>query len=90
VTAVTGPSLLQSAAALGAALAVNAARRAAIALASYLAAGLLLAASLSFLTFSAYRAISLALGDIYAALIVGSAYLVAALIVLVILCFKGR
>ena len=83
-------SLLQSAVAIGTALAMNAARRAAFALAGYAAAGLLLAASLSFLTFSAYRAITAAIGDVYASLLVGSAYFVAALIMLLVLSWKSR
>ena len=84
------PSLLQSAIALGSALAMNAARRAAITLMGYLAAGLLLAASLSFLTYSAYRAIASTIGDIYAALLIGTAYFVAALITLLVLSFRNR
>jgi hypothetical protein len=81
---------LQSAVAIGAALAMNAARRVAATLAGYLAAGILLAASLAFLTLSAYRAIGEAIGDVYAGLLVGSAYLVAALVVLVVLGFRSR
>jgi hypothetical protein len=84
------PSLVQSAVAVGAALAMNAVRRAAATLAGYLAAGLLLAASLGFLTLSAYRAIADTIGEIYAALIVGSGYLVASLIVLLALSFRSR
>jgi hypothetical protein len=86
----TTSPLLQSAIAIGSALAMNAARRAAATLAGYLAAGLLLAASLVFLTLSAYRAIADAIGDVYAGLLVGSAYFVAALVVLVVLGFRGR
>jgi hypothetical protein len=86
----TTPPFLQSAIAIGAALAMNAVRRAAATLAGYLAAGLLLAASLVFLTLSAYHAIAQAIGEIYAGLLVGSAYLVAALIALVVLGFRGR
>jgi hypothetical protein len=86
----TTPSLVQSAVAVGAALAMTAVRRAAATLAGYLAAGLLLAASLAFLTLSAYRAIADAIGDVYSGLLVGSAYLVAALVVLVVLGFRGR
>jgi hypothetical protein len=69
---------------------MNAVRRAAAALAGYLAPGMLLAASLVFLTLSAYHAIALAIGKIYAALIVGSAYFVASLIALLALSFRSR
>ena len=86
----TGPTLLQSAVAVGAAVAMNAARRAATTLMGYALAGVLLAASLAFLTVSAYRAIANAIGDIYASLLVGLAYFVAALVVLVILGFRNR
>ena len=84
------PSLLQSAVAIGSALAMNAVRRAAIALAGYLAAGLFLVASLAFLTLSAYRAIAYAIGDVYAPLLLGTAYLVASLITLLVLSFRRR
>jgi hypothetical protein len=84
------PTLLQSAVAVGSALAMNAARRAAVAIMGYVVAGALLAASFIFLTVSAYRAIGNAIGDIYAGLLVGSAYFVAALVVLVILGFRNR
>jgi hypothetical protein len=69
---------------------MNAARRAAVTLAGYLAAILLLAASLSFLTLSAYRAITTAIGDVYAALLLGAAYFVASLIALLIVSLKSR
>ena len=88
--AMTNPSLLQSAIAFGAALAMNAARRAAVTLIGYLGAVLLLAASLSFLTYSAYRAIASAIGDIYAALLIGAAYFVAALVTLLVLSLRNR
>ena len=81
-------SLFQSAIAIGAALAMNAARRAAVTLAGYLAAGLLLVVSLAFLTLSGYRALGHSIGDVYAALIVGAAYLVAALVALLMLSFR--
>ena len=84
------PSLLQSAIAIGAALAMNAARRTAVTLAGYLAAGILLTASLVFLTLSAYRAIDYAIGDVYAALIVGAAYFMASLVALLVRSFRGR
>jgi hypothetical protein len=81
-------SIFQSAIAIGATLAMNAARRAAVTLAGYLAAGLLLAVSLAFLTLSGYRALGHSIGDVYAALIVGAAYLVAALIALLTLSLR--
>ena len=84
------PSMIQSALAIGAALAMNAARRAAITLAGYVLAGLFLVASLAFLTLSGYCALGQSLGDVYAALIVGAAYLVAALIALLALSFRSR
>lgn len=84
------PSLLQSAVAVGAALAMNAARRIAVTLTGYLAAGILLAASLAFLTLSGYRAIDHAIGDIYAALIVGTAYFVASLVALLVVSLRAR
>jgi hypothetical protein len=80
--------MFQSAIAIGAALAMNAARRAAATLAGYLVAGLLLVASLAFLTLSGYRALGHSIGDVYASLIVGAAYLVAALIALLALSFR--
>ena len=86
----TTSPLLQSAIAIGTALAMNAARRVAATLAGYLAAGVLLAGSLAFMTLSAYRAIGETIGDVYAGLLVGSAYLVAALVVLVVLGFRSR
>ncbi len=84
------PSLIESAIAIGAALAMNAARKAALTLAGYFAAGALLAASLAFLTLSAYRAIAHAIGDVYAALLIGTAYLVASLIAMLVVSFKSR
>ena len=86
----TGPSLLESAVALGAAFAMNAARRAALAFAGYLAAAVLLATSVAFLTFSAYRAVAGTIGDVYAALLMGTAYLIAALIALLVVSFRSR
>ena len=86
----TSSPLMQSAIAIGAALTMNAVRRAVATLAGYLAVGILLTASLVFLTLSAYHAITLAIGEIYASLIVGSAYLVASLIALLVLSFRSR
>jgi hypothetical protein len=86
----TTSSLLQSAAAIGAALATNAIRRAAATMVGYLAAGLLLAVSLCFLTFSAYHAIAQSAGEIFAALIIGCGYFVLSLMVLLVLGFRSR
>jgi hypothetical protein len=83
-------SLFQSVAAIGSLLVITAVRRAAIFLAGYLAAGLFLAVSLTFLTISAYRAIAGAIGDVYAGLLLGLAYLMASLITLLVLGIRRR
>lgn len=83
-------NLARSAALVGGALALDAARRAAVSLAGYLAVGLLMAVSLAFLTLSGYRAICLGLGDVYAALIVGCAYLMVSLITMLTLQMRRR
>ena len=79
------PGLVQSLVALGAALAINSARRAAVTLLGYLASALLLATSVVFLTLAGYRAISQSIGDVYAALVMGAVYLLLALIALLVL-----
>ena len=81
-------ALAKSVALYGAIAAANAGRRAAAVVAGYLVVAALFAASLCFLTFSGYRAISLALGSIYASLIVGCVFLVVGLTVALIL--QGR
>ena len=74
-------TLARTAALFGVTAALEAARRAAVTATSYLLVGMLLTVSLGFLTLSeGYRAILSALGDVYAALIIGCVYLVAALI----------
>lgn len=78
-------TLARSAVLVGAAMALDAARKAAVTVAGYLLVALFVALSLAFLTLSGYRAICLGLGDVYAALIVGCAYLMAALIAMLIL-----
>jgi hypothetical protein len=83
-------TLARSAALVGVALALDAARRAAITLAGYVTVGVLLTLSLVFLTLSGYRAIAAGMGDIYAALIVGVAYLVAALIAMLVVQMRRR
>ncbi|MDP1965523.1 MAG: hypothetical protein Q8K93_25360, partial [Reyranella sp.] len=64
----------------GVSAALEAAQRAAVTASSYLLVGMLLTVSLGFFTLSGYRALLSALGDVYAALIIGCVYLVAALI----------
>jgi hypothetical protein len=73
-------ALARSAATLGAGVLIASGRRLAATVAAYLLVGLLLAVSLAFLTLSAYRAIMVSVGDVYAPLIVGCFYLVAGLI----------
>jgi hypothetical protein len=83
-------ALVKSVALFGAVAAANAGRRLATTLAGYLLAGGLFAVSLCFLTLAGYRAISNALGDIYASLIIGCAYLVAGLVTLLVIQFRRR
>jgi hypothetical protein len=83
-------SVVKTVALFAAAAAANAGRRFAATLAGYLVAGGQLAASQCFLTLAGYRALSQALGDVYASLIVGSLYLVAGLATLLILQIKRR
>jgi hypothetical protein len=83
-------TLVKTVALFGAAAAANAGRRFAATLGGYLLAGGLFAASLCFLTLAGYRALSQALGDIYASLIVGCLYLVAGLVTLLVMQFKRR
>lgn len=63
----------------------NAGRRVAATVASYLVVAGLFGISLCFLTLSGYRALSMALGSIYASLIVGCVYLLVGLIVALVL-----
>jgi hypothetical protein len=83
-------TLARSAALFGVTAALEAARRAAVTAASYLLVGMLLTVSLGFLTLSGYRAILSALGDVYAALIIGCVYLVAALIAMLAVQMRRR
>ena len=83
-------ALVKSVALFGAVAAANAGRRLATTLAGYLLVGGLFAVSLCFLTLAGYRAIANALGDIYASLIVGCAYLVAGLVTLLVIQFRRR
>lgn len=70
--------------------AANAGRRVAAAAGGWLAVAGLLVASLCFLTVAALRALALALGDIYASLILGCAYLGATLFVALVLALRRR
>jgi hypothetical protein len=83
-------ALVKSVALFAAAAAANAGRRFATTLVGYLLAGGLFAVSLCFLTLAGYRAISDALGDVYASLIVGCVYLVAGLVALLVIQFRRR
>jgi hypothetical protein len=83
-------TVVKTAALFAAAAAANAGRSFAATLGGYLLASGLFAASLCFLTLAGYRALSQALGDIYASLIVGCLYLVAGLVTLLVLQFKRR
>ena len=83
-------ALAKSLALFGAAAAANAGRRAASIIAGYMLVVGLFAVSLCFLTLSGYRALSLAMGDIYASLIVGCVYLFLALIAALVLQARSR
>lgn len=83
-------ALVRSAATLGVSLLVASGRRLAASVVAYLIVGLLLAVSLAFLTLSAYRAIMVSVGDIYAPLIVGCFYLVAGLIAALVAQMRRR
>lgn len=84
------PLVVRSVTLIGAAMVANGARRAGATIAGYLAVALLLAVSLGFFTLSGYRAVALALGDIYACLLAGGAYLVLALLVIIVLQARRR
>jgi hypothetical protein len=83
-------TIVKTAALFAAAAAANAGRRFAATLAGYLITAGLFAVSMCFLTLAGYRALSQALGDIYASLIVGSIYLVAGLATLLIIQIRRR
>lgn len=82
--------LVKSLVLFGAVAAGNALRRAALMAGAYLAVAGLFGVSLCFLTLAGYRAISFAIGSVYASLIVGSIYLVIALITMLILQIRWR
>ena len=83
-------TIVKTVALFGAAAAASAGRRFAATLAGYLIAGGLLTVSLCFLTLAGYRALSQALGDVYASLIMGCIYLVFGLATLLIIQFRRR
>lgn len=83
-------AVVQALAAYGAVAAAKAGRQAGAAAASYLAVAALFTVSLCFLTLAGYGALSLAIGPIYAALIVGCVYFVGGLVALVILQTRRR
>ena len=83
-------ALIRSATTLGVSLLVASGRRFAATLVAYLLVGLLFAVSLAFLTLSAYRAIMVSIGDVYAPLIVGCVYLLAGLIAALVTQMRRR
>ena len=83
-------ALARSAATLGVGVLVASGRRLAATVVAYMLVGLLLVVSLAFLTLSAYRAIMVSLGDIYAPLIVGCFYLLAGLIAALVTQMRRR
>lgn len=80
----------KSVALAGAVVAAKAGRRVATIVAAYLVVGTMFAVSLCFLTLAAYRAMVIAMGEVYASLIVGCAYFVAGLVVLLIIQLRRR
>ena len=83
-------ALAKSLALFGAMAAANAGRRISAMVAGYVLVAGMFAASLCFLTFSGYRAISQAMGSIYASLIIGCIYLVLGLIAALVLQVRRR
>jgi hypothetical protein len=83
-------TIMKTVALFGGAIVATAGRRFAATLGGYLFAGGLFAASLCFLTLAGYRALSLAMGDVYASLIVGCLYFVAGLVALLVIQIKRR
>ena len=84
------PGLIRMAAAFGAVAAANAGRRLAVTIIGYLGVVGLFVASLCFMTAAGHRALVGAVGEIFASLIVGSVYLVAALAIALALQLRGR
>jgi hypothetical protein len=83
-------SLVRSLAVIAATLLANSFKRAAIAATGYLVVGALASVSLAFLTQAASRALAQAVGEVYGALIVGGAYLLLALIALLVVQTNRR
>lgn len=83
-------ALARSATTLGVGILVASGRRLAATVGAYLIVGLFLAVSLAFLTLSAYRAIMVSVGDIYAPLIVGCFYLVVGLFAALVAQMRRR
>lgn len=77
-------ALLEALAAAGTMALASAARRTAASVAGLLLSAVLLLTSVAFFTLAAYRALAEAIGAIHAPLVVGGAYLVSALIALII------
>ncbi len=84
------PLLVRSLLLIGATVAGSATRRVDATLAGYLAVALLAAVSLGFFTLSGYRAVAQSLGDVYAGLLVGVAYLLLAMLTLIVLQLRRR
>jgi len=82
--------LLKSLAAFAAAAAANAGRRAAVTVIGYLFVAGFFVVSLCFLTAAGHTALTNALGDSAASLIVGSVYLVAGLVVALVVQLRRR
>jgi type IV secretory pathway VirB3-like protein len=83
-------ALARSATTLGVGVLVASGRRLAATVGAYVIVGLFLAVSLAFLTLSAYRAIIVSVGDVYAPLIVGCFYLVAGLVAALVAQMRRR
>jgi hypothetical protein len=82
--------LLRTLAAVAGVAAANAARRVAVSAVGYLVVAGLFVVSACFLTLAGYRAIAQDLGAVYAALIVGCAYLGVGLLVALLLALRRR
>lgn len=77
-------ALLESLAAVAAVMLANAVRRAAVAVLGLVLCAAAFVTSLAFFTISGYRALAEAIGEIHAPLVVGTAYLVLALVGLLV------
>jgi hypothetical protein len=83
-------ALTKSVALVGTLVAAKAGRRVATTVAAYMVVGAMSAISLCFLTLAAYRAMVIAMGEVFASLIVGCAYFVAGLVILLLIQFRRR